>query len=1163
MKKVFLGIGIALAGLTIVGVGTGLYFGLKPHKPEKTEEKTDEYEDDERYFIYLKAREAGYTGTYEEWLNSIRGASIQLQVSDGFIQMRYSNETNWTNLVSLSSLTGSNGQDGKTTELKLTNENVLWKYTDESDNSWRLLFSLSTITGTNGKEIELSTNAEYVLWKYVGDNNWKNLISLETLKGNKGDDGKSAYDIAVELGYTGSASDWLESLKGLKGDNGKEIELSTNGDYLVWRYVGDSNWNNLVSLISLKGDKGDDGKSAYEIYLKYHPEYTKTEEEWIEDLVNGNLANIEEYTVKFMVDDSEINSIKVKSGRTITKPNDPEKPGYRFIGWYIDDEKWFFSSNPVYNNITLVAKFEINNYNVTINGETDSYSYNTEITLPTIPNTSSLVYEGYLDSDNNFYEFESVYTVTKEDTLTLKSHHKMITFDAGDGNVDIESLEVTTGETTQELPSARKEGFKFKGWMYNDTLYIDPFTYEFDSDVVFTAVYEENSNTDYQVVEHDDYVELVSYNGDSNEVVIPEEIDGKPVTTLKSTLLSNNKNVTKLTIPSSVTTVENGLLEGQTNFETLVFSGNLTNSTLELFNVTSSDALPESFDKIELIDFYRLSTTFFTNDNRLYDVTIAEGATEIATSAFNGCTNIKSVNIPNGVTKIGPSAFRNCTQLSTINIPEGVTEIGYYSFYNCNNIYRITLPSTLKTLNKDAFKDCNYIAEIYNLSNKDIIQYSSTYGDLSYNVIAIHKNINDETSLVIEDDFLFAVKDQEGYVVKYLGDNANIVIPSSFVYNRTNINTLYIKVNAFKSNTTIKNVVISEGITKILNNAFMNCSNLENITIPSTISLIDNYVFYGCTKLDNVTIPNSVTYIGSYAFYKCQKLTSIIIPEGIKYIHDQTFAECYKLTEITIPSSLESWSSSTYELSYTLYFNGTIEQWCNITINETLTEFATKFYIYDSAGSVIHNGKTYSPLTRLDVPSTITSIGVNQFRGMKDLSVVVIPSSVTRIEGNAFKNCNNLVNVTLPSTINYIGYSAFAGTKIKSMTIPNSVTTIDYDTFNGCYDLQYVTIPNSVINIMSYAFNNCSSLSSITIPNSVIEIGEYAFNGCYSLTSVTIPKSVISIGYSLFEACNYLETITYQGTTSEWNSITKPDNWIGNYCPIKKVVCTNGDINIQ
>ena len=118
------------------------------------------------------------------------------------------------------------------------------------------------------------------------------LASIIGPKGDKGDTGLSAYEIWLAEGHTGTEADFLAWLKGDPGNNGSngksayEIWLAeghtgTEADFLAW-------------LKGAAGNNGTNGLSAYEIYLKYHPEYDdRGEEQWMDDLVNGRLADKE------------------------------------------------------------------------------------------------------------------------------------------------------------------------------------------------------------------------------------------------------------------------------------------------------------------------------------------------------------------------------------------------------------------------------------------------------------------------------------------------------------------------------------------------------------------------------------------------------------------------------------------------------------------------------------------------------------------------------------------------------------------------------------------------------------------------------------------------------------------------------------------------------
>ena len=143
-----------------------------------------------------------------------------------------------------------------------------------------------------------------------------------------------------------------------------------------------------------------------------------------------------------------------------------------------------------------------------------------------------------------------------------------------------------------------------------------------------------------------------------------------------------------------------------------------------------------------------------------------------------------------------------------------------------------------------------------------------------------------------------------------------------------------------------------------------------------------------------------------------------------------------------------------------------------------------------------------------------------------DLNVEILSNTynngkgVIKFNGNLTSiKINNriLKSIELPNSVTSIGNSAFSGCSgLTSVTIPDSVTSIETGAFQGCSGLTSITIPNSVTTIGNYAFGGCSSLTSVTIGNSVTSIGGYSFQGCSGLTSVTVPNSVTSIGSNAF-----------------------------------------------
>ena len=151
---------------------------------------------------------------------------------------------------------------------------------------------------------------------------------------------------------------------------------------------------------------------------------------------------------------------------------------------------------------------------------------------------------------------------------------------------------------------------------------------------------------------------------------------------------------------------------------------------------------------------------------------------------------------------------------------------------------------------------------------------------------------------------------------------------------------------------------------------------------------------------------------------------------------------------------------------------------------------------------------------------------LNIFSNCSRLTSITIPNSVTSIGDYAFINCSSMTSVTIPNSVNSIGNWVFRDCKsLTSVTIPNSVTSIGEYAFSFCSGLTSVTIPNSVTSIGEYAFSSCSGLTSVTLLNSVTSIGNGAFCNCSGLTSLTIPNSVISIGRNAFSSCTSLTSV--------------------------------------
>ena len=88
-------------------------------------------------------------------------------------------------------------------------------------------------------------------------------------------------------------------------------------------------------------------------------------------------------------------------------------------------------------------------------------------------------------------------------------------------------------------------------------------------------------------------------------------------------------------------------------------------------------------------------------------------------------------------------------------------------------------------------------------------------------------------------------------------------------------------------------------------------------------------------------------------------------------------------------------------------------------------------------------------------------------------------------------------------------------TKIHSVTIPQSVTSIGKDAFAQCRALQSLTIDDAATSIGDWAFDECYKLTTLSLGENITTIGDDAFRSCYKLETITLPAGLASFGNCL------------------------------------------------
>ncbi len=190
---------------------------------------------------------------------------------------------------------------------------------------------------------------------------------------------------------------------------------------------------------------------------------------------------------------------------------------------------------------------------------------------------------------------------------------------------------------------------------------------------------------------------------------------------------------------------------------------------------------------------------------------------------------------------------------------------------------------------------------------------------------------------------------------------------------------------------------------------------------------------------------------------------------------------------------------------------------------------------YDEEGAITYGILEYYGIDTTDGNITVSAVETDSRSGKRYKIVSVLAASFNSM------NCPiEIKSITLPDTLKTIEATAFSGQKsLQTVNVGNGLETIGRGAFAGCISIETINLPDTVKTIEATAFDTCVSLREITIPSGVEAIKEGSFAFCENLMTITLPNTLKTIEPYSFKNCHSLREIHFNGTMEEWNNITK------------------------
>ena len=626
----------------------------------------------------------------------------------------------------------------------------------------------------------------------------------------------------------------------------------------------------------------------------------------------------------------------------------------------------------------------------------------------------------------------------------------------------------------------------------------------------------------YTLIDEYSKVQILSYIGSDTDVVIPDRIDNKKVTSIADSAF-REKSITSVVFGQYVESIGNYAFYSCQSLNKLDFSKSsvktIGDCAFTVCKSLESIEFPESLESIGYGAFSAYTDGYYGSyvasslksvkfggglksiesyafyENRALNTVkfTGDALTSIGYRSFYN-TDITELDLSGANASIGTSAFSNCNSLRTVKL-SGVNTIESGAFYGCDELVNLEMSDTLTTIEGSAFCSCTSLKTVIFSDSVTTIADGSFTDCTGLESVTIGKGCTSVTASAFTRNVNLVKFDVSE-------DNESYTSVDGVLYNKEKTAVVCYPKSLSGE------YVIPDTVTSIEKAAFENCNKLTKITIGSGVETVNPYAFNQCNLLATVVFKDSDTAnkkICERAFYYCGSLTEVDFGNAVTSIGDYAFTICSKIKSLEFPDSLTSIGQFAFS-PYTDRTGGTYKE-----SNLESVKFGTGL-------KTIGNYAFYDDrkISKLEFTGdNLTSIGSYAFYDNLALEELNLSGDNVSIGDNAFNNCNKLKTVNLKSGIKSIGSYAF----------------------RDCTVLDDIKLCSELETIGAYAFYNCGNLQSIEIPDNVTKIDNNTFENCSSLKSVSIGKSCTTISATAFNNATKLEKITVSADNEKYSSV--------------------------